>query len=108
MATVSAEAPETPPPNLGTTIRLFLSSTFAAFQVERDVLQCRVFPELRQVCAASGFRRQPSDRRWGVSEAAGTDRQTLRICFDAWERCRPLSPPASTAEAVRESAAADS
>jgi hypothetical protein len=28
----------------------------------------------------------------GVSEAAGTDRQTLRICFDELERCRALSP----------------
>ena len=32
----------------GTTLRLFLSSTFADFQTERDVLQRRVFPELRQ------------------------------------------------------------
>src|SRR6185437_3062766 len=75
-----------------TTIRFFLSSTFNDFQVERDVLQRRVFPELRQLCAASGFRLQPIDLRWGVSEAAGTDRQTLRICFDELERSRRLSP----------------
>src|SRR5215831_15909438 len=76
----------------GTTIRFFLSSTFADFQVERDVLQRRVFPQLRQMCAEAGFRLQPIDLRWGVSEAAGTDRQTLRICFDELERCRTLSP----------------
>src|SRR5215831_5282479 len=76
----------------GTTIRFFLSSTFADFQVERDVLQRRVFPQLRQMCAEAGFRLQPIDLRWGVSEAAGTDRQTLRICFDELERCRKLSP----------------
>src|SRR5215469_3214911 len=75
-----------------TTIRFFLSSTFVDFQIERDVLQKQVFPELRQLCAASGFRLQPIDLRWGVSEAAGTDRQTLRICFDELERCRQLSP----------------
>src|SRR5215469_4044638 len=75
-----------------TTIRFFLSSTFVDFQIERDVLQKQVFPELRQLCAASGFRLQPIDLRWGVSEAAGTDRQTLRICFDELERCRALSP----------------
>jgi hypothetical protein len=34
---------------------------------------------------------QPIDLRWGVSEAAGTERQTLRICFDELERCRALS-----------------
>src|SRR5262245_23823954 len=76
----------------GTTIRFFLSSTFRDFQVERDVLQQRVFPQLRQLCAAFGFRLQPIDLRWGVSEEAGTDRQTLRICFDELERCRALSP----------------
>jgi len=77
---------------VGTTIRFFLSSTFADFQTERNVLQRRVFPELRRLCATSGFRLQPIDLRWGVSEAAGTDRQTLRICFDELERCRTLSP----------------
>jgi tetratricopeptide (TPR) repeat protein len=76
----------------GTTIRFFLSSTFADFQFERDVLQRRVFPDLRRLCAAAGFRLQPIDLRWGVSEAAGTERQTLRICFDELEQCRRLSP----------------
>jgi hypothetical protein len=88
-STTIAPLAETP---VGTTIRFFLSSTFADFQVERDVLQERVFPELRRLCAASGFRLQPIDLRWGVSEAAGTERQTLRICFDELERCRNLSP----------------
>jgi tetratricopeptide (TPR) repeat protein len=76
----------------GTTIRFFLSSTFADFQAERDILQKRVFPELRRLCAGLGFRLQPIDMRWGVSEAAGTDRQTLQICFDELARCRQLSP----------------
>src|SRR5262245_41926088 len=78
-------------PMPGTTIRFFLSSTFADFQVERDVLQKRVFPDLRRLCAASGFHLQPIDLRWGVSEAAGTERQTLRICFGEIERCLRLS-----------------
>jgi tetratricopeptide (TPR) repeat protein len=77
---------------VGTTIRFFISSTFADFQTERTVLQQSVFPELRRLCAQSGFRLQPIDLRWGVSEEAGTDRQTLRICFDELERCRSLSP----------------
>src|SRR3974390_787720 len=76
----------------GATIRLFLSSTFADFQTERDVLQRRVFPELRRLCAASGFRLQPIDMRWGVSEAAGSERQTLRICFDELAHCHQASP----------------
>jgi tetratricopeptide (TPR) repeat protein len=90
-ASTSGES-SAPTPIPGTTIRFFISSTFVDFQTERNVLQKRVFPELRQLCAASGFRLQPIDLRWGVSEAAGTDRQTLRICFDELERCRKLSP----------------
>jgi hypothetical protein len=73
---------------MGTTIRFFLGSTLADFQTERDVLQERVFPELRRLCAEAGFRLQPIDLRWGESEAAGIERQTLRICFDELERCR--------------------
>jgi hypothetical protein len=87
-----ASAVDAAGPIPGTTIRFFLSSTFVDFQIERDVLQRRVFPELRRFCAASGFRLQPIDLRWGVSEAAGTERQTLRICLDELERCRQLSP----------------
>jgi tetratricopeptide (TPR) repeat protein len=89
MTTPTTVVAETVP---GTTIRFFLSSTFADFQIERDILQKRVFPELRQMCASAGFRLQPIDMRWGVSEAAGTNRQTLRICFDELARCRQLSP----------------
>jgi len=75
-----------------TTIRFFISSTFADFQIERNVLQRCVFPVLRRLCAASGFQLQPIDLRWGVTEEAGTEGQTLRICFDELERCRRLSP----------------
>lgn len=73
-------------------IPLFVSSTFADFTLERDVLQRVVFPQLRAMCAAYGFRFQPIDLRWGVSEAASSERQALRICFDELDRCRALSP----------------
>jgi tetratricopeptide (TPR) repeat protein len=78
--------------SVDTTIRFFLSSTFVDFQVERNILQERVFPALRTVCAQSGFRLQPIDLRWGVSEEAAAERQTLRICFDELEHCRHISP----------------
>jgi hypothetical protein len=54
-------APDEPVPS--TTIRFFLSSTFVDFQVEPDILQERVFPELRMLCAASGFRLHVNDAR---------------------------------------------
>lgn len=92
VAAVATDADDAADAILGTTIRFFLSSTFADFQTERDVLQRHVFPELRRLCTAAGFRLQPIDLRWGVNEAAATDRQTLRICFDELERCGQLSP----------------
>jgi uncharacterized protein DUF4062 len=79
-------------PLTGTIIRLFVSSTFADFQRERDVLQHRVFPMLRELCTQAGLRFQPIDLRWGVSAAAGAERQTLRICFEELARCRERSP----------------
>jgi len=78
--------------DLGTTVRLFISSTFSDFQREREALQRHVFPRLRQLCAQEGCRFQPIDLRWGVTAAAGEERQTLRICFDELERCQTRSP----------------
>jgi hypothetical protein len=73
-------------------IRFFISSTFLDFQRERDVLQRRVFPVLRQQCAEAGFRFQPIDLRWGISQAAGAERQTLRICLEELAHCQDRSP----------------
>jgi hypothetical protein len=56
-------AVESPAADPGSTIRLFLSSTFSDFQTERDVLQRRVFVQLRRLCAAAGYRFQPIDLR---------------------------------------------
>ena len=72
--------------------RVFVSSTFGDLEAERSALHERVFEPLRAMCASHDAEFQAIDLRWGVSEAAGTDRQTLRICFDELERCRPLSP----------------
>ena len=76
----------------GSIIRLFVSSTFADFAVERDVLQRVVFPRIRQLCAEQGFRFQPIDLRWGVSREAGNEKRTLSICFEEIRRCQELSP----------------
>jgi hypothetical protein len=52
MALVAARAARNPGAELGTTIRLFVSSTCADFQIERDLLQRHVFPYIREVCRA--------------------------------------------------------
>jgi hypothetical protein len=46
--------------------RLFVSSTFADFGEEREVLQRLVFPDLDAYCATKGYQFFPLDLRWGV------------------------------------------
>src|SRR3954471_287558 len=60
--------------------RVFFASTFSDFTAERDALQRRVFPSLREHCRERGASFVPIDLRWGVSDAASRDQLTLRIC----------------------------
>ncbi len=59
---------------------------------ERNALQREVFPKLRKLCMEHGFRFQAIDLRWGVSEEAGLDQQTMKICLEEIERSQRVSP----------------
>jgi WD40 repeat protein len=59
---------------------------------ERNALQKEVFPKLRKLCMEHGFRFQAIDLRWGVSEEAGLDQQTMKICLEEIERSQRVSP----------------
>ena len=72
-------------------IRLFISSTFADFQAERDSLHQNVFPKLETFCQSRGLRFEAVDLRWGVSEKASENKETLQICLSELQRCRELS-----------------
>jgi len=72
--------------------RLFVSSTFSDFVAEREALQKLVFPELEKFCAARGARFQAIDLRWGITEEAQREHDTLRICLEEVRRCQELSP----------------
>lgn len=74
------------------TFRLFVSSTFSDFVAERDALQDHVFPRLRELCTAHGARFQAIDLRWGISEQAALDQQTMPICLQEIARCQQLTP----------------
>jgi WD40 repeat protein len=74
------------------TFRIFVSSTFSDLKAERNALQERVFPRLRELCAAHGCRFQAIDLRWGVSEEASLDQQTMRICLGEIARCQQVTP----------------
>jgi WD40 repeat protein len=76
----------------GRTFRVFVSSTFGDLKAERDALQERVFPRLRELCLQQGARFQAVDLRWGISSEAGRDQLTMGVCLDEIERCRRVSP----------------
>ncbi len=70
------------------TFRIFISSTFSDLKQERDALQKNVFPRLRDLAMTHGFRFQAIDLRWGVSEEAALDQQTMKICLDEIDHCQ--------------------
>ena len=74
------------------TFRIFVSSTFSDLKAERNALQEKVFPRLRDLAASHGRRFQAIDLRWGVSEEAALDQQAMKICLAEVERCQTVSP----------------
>jgi hypothetical protein len=74
------------------TFRLFVSSTFSDFIAEREALQRVVFPELDRYCSLKGARFQAVDLRWGITEEAQREHDTMRICLEEIRRCQQLSP----------------
>src|SRR5215470_13952818 len=72
--------------------RVFVSSTFSDLVAERNALQEHVFPRLRELCQKNGAQFQAIDLRWGVSEEAGLDQQTLNICVQELRRCQHATP----------------
>lgn len=70
------------------TFRVFVSSAFSDLVAERDALQEHLFPRLREFCERRGARFQAMDLRWGVSEEAALDQQTMRICLEELRRCQ--------------------
>ncbi len=74
--------------NSSKTFRLFISSTFSDFQVEREVLQTKVFPEIKEYCSSKGYAFQPIDLRWGVNNEAQLDQKALDMCTKEVQSCK--------------------
>ena len=79
-------------PQASKTFRIFVSSTFSDMKAERNALQEYVFPRLRELCTQHGTRFQAIDLRWGVSEEASLDQQTMKICLEEIARCQRVTP----------------
>ena len=74
------------------TFRVFVSSTFSDLVAERNGLQEHVFPRLRDLCRKHGAPFQAIDLRWGVSDEASLDQQTMNICLEEIRRCQRTTP----------------
>lgn len=79
--------------NNAKTFRLFISSTFSDFQVEREALQTKVFPEIKKYCSTKGYTFQPIDLRWGVSDEAQLDQKALEMCVKEVQSCKQHDYP---------------
>lgn len=79
-------------PQTARTFRIFVNSTFSDLKAERNALQARVFPRLRELGEAHACRFQLIDLRWGVSEEASLDQQAMKICLSEVARCQQISP----------------
>lgn len=73
--------------------RLFVSSTFADFKAERDLLHNEVFPKIREYCEEKGFTFQPIDLRWGVNSEAQFDQKTIPVCLSEVKICASYPHP---------------
>lgn len=73
--------------------RLFISSTFADFKAERDLLHNEVFPKIREYCEEKGFTFQPIDLRWGVNSEAQFDQKTIPVCLSEVKICASYPHP---------------
>jgi hypothetical protein len=70
-------------------VRVFISSTFRDFIQERDELVKKVFPQLRQKLKERFVELLEVDLRWGITEEQAKGGETLRICLEEIDRCRP-------------------
>ena len=84
----SPDPSRTPDPALSRVVRVFISSTFRDFGVERDLLMKRVFPELRRRARSRFVEVIGVDLRWGITEEESQKGDTLPICLREIERSR--------------------
>ena len=74
----------------GRAVRVFISSTFADMQDEREELVKRVFPALRELCESRGVSWGEVDLRWGITDEQAAEGRVLPICLEEIQNCRAL------------------
>ena len=57
---------------------------------ERAELMAHTWPELRRFCRERHVELVEVDMRWGISEEQSTHGETLKLCLDEIQHCRPF------------------
>ena len=70
-------------------LRVFISSTFADMNAERDAL-IKVFPQIKELCVKRGIVFVPLDLRWGITESAAKQGRVLDTCMREIDQSRPF------------------
>ena len=71
-------------------VYVFISSTFKDMHAERDYLVKQVFPQLSEWCEQHRLRLVDIDLRWGVTEEDSQNKNTIKVCLDNIDKCRPF------------------
>ncbi|MCX6250846.1 MAG: tetratricopeptide repeat protein [Bacteroidetes bacterium] len=77
------------------TFSIFISSTFADMQAERDYLKSIVFPKVEEELEKQRIKLEIVDLRWGVDTASipqedEREAGVLKVCLDEIRRCIPF------------------
>lgn len=72
------------------TVRIFISSTFKDFVLERQLLATQVFPELRRRARERLVEIVEVDLRWGITVDQAERGEVLPICLAEIQRSRPF------------------
>ncbi|VDI38996.1 Hypothetical predicted protein [Mytilus galloprovincialis] len=78
-------------------IRVFVSSTFRDFTLEREAISKKAFREINRLCVDRGVFFTYVDLRWGITTEQTNDGKTIAICLQEAsincccmiDRCRP-------------------
>jgi hypothetical protein len=73
--------------------RLFISSTFSDFKLEREVLHKDVYPYLQKYCNQYNYEFQLIDLRWGVNSDTQNNQKTLEYCLEEVKKCFEYKDP---------------
>jgi hypothetical protein len=73
-------------------IRVFVSSTFDDFWVEREAFKAIVYPMLEDLCSERNMEFRAVDLRWGISAEECSRQEVIDICIRELRRCQRLSP----------------